>query len=582
MDKNYRVLNPIPYSTGKPASFLAWCFLLISVSCIPDKHPIPKPKEPERPSGEVIRQWQQQKFSMFIHFGLYSIPGGIWDGKKITKGYSEQIRAHANIPRSDYRKLAAQFNPINWNPDSIAVLAKRSGMKSIIITAKHHDGFALFKSRYSDFNIVDATPFKRDLIKELSEACARQQINFGLYYSLIDWDYEGAMPISEHNSDSIPPAHQRLNLDQVEELMSHYGKISEIWFDMGKPTPFQSKELANLVRRLQPGCLISGRIWNDQGDFAVMGDNVTPDFKLGVPWQTPASMFNETWGYRIWQQRGSPEQKAVEKLKAMISVNANGGNYLLNIGPSGDGSVLPFERSVLITMGKWIDDHKDILIGLPVDGPDQKWGVILKNGNGLNLFILNESSKTILVKGLKTIPKRVYETDRPETELEFNSVTGGIEISLGKSTTKKNLFKIIRMEFADHPEIKHPATIESSDRNGFELSIKNAIKYHSFSGKDYYSTKSVVVKLEWRIEMSTDQEFEASLLTTEHSVSETFLLNVNFTPIIINYSKSGGQKDQKTNRVQLRRGINIISLESASPENPHRDPGFSKFKIDLK
>jgi alpha-L-fucosidase len=357
------------------AVFLFSCILLLSACITPRSNP---PAVAASIAGgtlaDGVREWQNQKFSMFIHFGLYSVPAGVWKGRQIGE-YNEQIMAHAKIPKDEYSALANVFNPVNWNPDSVAMLAKIAGMRSIVITSKHHDGFAMYHTKYSPFNVVDATPYKRDILKELAEACRKQGLRFGVYFSLIDWHFPGAMPMSKSNSDSIPPVHHQLNLNQVRELMTDYGPISEVWFDMGKPTPEQSKELASLVRTLQPNCLVSGRIWNDQGDFAVMGDNATPDFRVGTLWQTPASMFHETWGYRSWQVRGDAAQKAVEKLTKLIKIVSNGGNYLLNIGPMGDGSIVPFERDVLTMIGTWFSKNGEAIYNTtPSLLPEQSWG----------------------------------------------------------------------------------------------------------------------------------------------------------------------------------------------------------------
>ena len=143
-------------------------------------------------------------------------------------------------------------------------------------------------------------------------------------------------------------------MHQVEEIMTNYGPISEIWFDMGSLSGQQSKELYDLVSRLQPQCMVSGRLGNDRGDFAVMADNAYPDYKIGVPWQTPASFFDETWSYRSWQERGSLDKKIDEKLRSLVKVVSRGGNFLLNIGPRGDGSVVEFERDALLAMGNWM------------------------------------------------------------------------------------------------------------------------------------------------------------------------------------------------------------------------------------
>ena len=199
--------------------------LLILVACNNTKTTVEQ--KPTESSNPYLEEWENQKFSMFIHWGIYSLPAGIWEGKQIS-GYSEQIKGHAKIPTDDYRKLAKDFNPVNWDADAVAQLAKDAGMKSIVITSKHHDGFCMFDTKYSDFNVVDSTPYKKDVIKELADACQRKGLRFGVYFSLIDWDYEHALPfVSTRNSDSIPPLHHQYNLNQVEELLSNYGPISE-------------------------------------------------------------------------------------------------------------------------------------------------------------------------------------------------------------------------------------------------------------------------------------------------------------------------------------------------------------------
>ena len=220
-------------------------------------------------------------------------------------------------------------------------------MRSIIFTTKHHDGFCMFKTATTDYNSYDATPGKRDFVKELAEACKRGGINFGMYFSLIDWHFPQAYPISSHNCDFITPQHHEFTKQQVTKLLTNYGPISELWFDMGSNTPQQSQELYELVHKLQPDCMVSGRLGNDRYDFAVMADNAYPEGALQTAWQSAASMFNETWSYRSWQERGDVHTKAMEKLRSLINVVSHGGNFLLNIGPKGDGSVVPFEKEVL-------------------------------------------------------------------------------------------------------------------------------------------------------------------------------------------------------------------------------------------
>ncbi len=375
------------------------------------------------------QQWLDQKFSMFIHFGLYSVYGGVYDGKPVERGYSEQIQSFAGIFSDWYANTASQFNPTKWNADEIVQLAKDAGMRSIVFTSKHHDGFCMYHSQYTDFNIVDATPYGRDLMKELADACRRGGIEFSVYYSLIDWNFPHAYPISSHNADPLTPEHYAFNLKQVEEIMTNYGDISEIWFDMGSLTPEQSKGLYELVNRLQPQCMISGRLGNDYVDFAVMADNEYPDYKMNIPWQTAASMFDETWSYRSWQKRGSVQEKVDEKIASLVKVISRGGNFLLNIGPRGDGSVVEFERDVLLQMGKWVKANSEAIYGTkanPFNHPFHGFNVTTKNGA---IYFFAPSGEEIRLKNILTsqplkIDMTALDNEVDNSPFSVNKVTG--------------------------------------------------------------------------------------------------------------------------------------------------------------
>ena len=313
----------------------------------------PLPLAGPRPSAATVQAWQARKFGLFIHFGLYSVLGGVWDGQRITQGYSEQIQSFAPVPIDQYEALAKRFDPTKFDPDAIVALAQAAGMKFIVLTAKHHDGFAMFHTAQNRYNVVDDTPYGRDVVKMLAQACARAHMPFGVYYSTIDWHWmHGQYRVN--NDNPITPAQADFNVAQIRELMSHYGPISEVWFDMGKPTPAQSARFASAVHKLQPQTMVSGRVWNYQGDFTVMGDNREPDVAVEEPWQSPASMFPGTWGYRSWQPRNDLPGKVRENIARLVRVVSAGGNYLLNIGPEGDGSVVPYEAAVLHGVGAWL------------------------------------------------------------------------------------------------------------------------------------------------------------------------------------------------------------------------------------
>ena len=441
------------------------------------------------------QQWIDQKFSMFIHFGLYSVYGGVYNGEPVRRGYSEQIQSFAGIFSDWYASTAQEFNPVKWDPDEIVKLAKDAGMRSIVFTSKHHDGFCMYHSRHTDFNIVDATPYKRDLMKELAEACRRGGIDFSVYYSLIDWNFPQAYPISSHNADPLTEEHYRFNLNQVEEIMTNYGDISEIWFDMGSLTLSQSQGLYELVSRLQPQCMISGRLGNDWVDFAVMADNEYPDYKLGVPWQTAASIFPETWGYRSWQERGEVQPKVEEKIASLIRVISRGGNYLLNIGPRGDGSVVEFERDVLAGIGKWIKANAEAIYGTNANPFDQPfaWGSITTKGNDLFAFVENiPVSSSIRLSGFsgKVSEVRLLASDE---SCRFSQKGNSVVINLPQRISGE-FIPVLKIRFENGFKVV-PSTVVT----GNVLSPQNATPVFGHSSLNYYGGYKSLIGYGWRV-----------------------------------------------------------------------------------
>ena len=468
------------------------------------------------------QKWLDQKFSLFIHFGLYSQYGGVYDDKPVTRGYSEQIQSFAGIFSDWYADAAREFNPVNWNPDSIVALAKKAGMRSIVFTSKHHDGFCMYHSNYTGFNIVDATPYRRDLMKELAEACKRGGIDFAVYFSLIDWHFPQAYPISSHNADPLTPEHYQFNLKQVEEIMTNYGPISEIWFDMGSLTAEQSRGLYELVNRLQPECMISGRLGNNYVDFSVMADNEYPDFKIGVPWQTAASMFDETWGYRSWQERGNPQDKVNEKIASLIKVISRGGNYLLNIGPRGDGSVVDFEKEVLEKMGAWTNANAEAIYGTKANPFPHtfSWGDITTRDNSLYLFV-RKNNQTIDLNGFngKITDVSVLasgEKCRYQQNLKSNSV----QISLPENPENIPVI-VLKVSFEDRFTVL-PTDIVSTGL----LTAENAIPEFGHSSADYYSGYKSLTGYGWHYRKSGTQ-LSPTVYFTENEIGKNIRLTLD-------------------------------------------------------
>jgi alpha-L-fucosidase len=322
--------------------------------------------------------WREARFGMFIHWGLYSIPAGTWDGKQIP-GIGEWIMNNASIPVADYKALAGRFNPVGFSAHDIVALAKGAGMKYIVITAKHHDGFAMFDSKVNGFNIVAATPFKRDPLKELAEECRRQGIKLGFYYSQDqDWTAPGASAILRGNHD--PKTHHwdaaqdgdfdtylhTKAIPQIKELLTNYNTAADafpavVWWDTptANMTPARAAEIVALVNA-HPNL-----IWNNRLGGGYKGDTETPEQYIpaggypGRDWESCMTM-NDTWGFKSYDTNFKSTETL---LRNLIDIASKGGNYLLNIGPDSNGVVPAAEVTRLQEMGRWLRVNGEAIYG---------------------------------------------------------------------------------------------------------------------------------------------------------------------------------------------------------------------------
>ena len=321
--------------------------------------------------------WHEAKFGLFVHWGLYSQLAGEWNGG-YYQGIGEWIMYKARIPLAEYEGVAKEFNPVDFDANAWAQLAKDAGMKYVIITAKHHDGFAMFGSKADKFNIVDATPFQRDPVRELAAACAKRGLKFGVYYSQAqDWHAPGgAIWKGEHEADPIyempkwdagqngdfDTYFEKKAIPQVRELLSNYGPIGVIWFDtpLGVMNSERAAKLYQTVSELQPATLVSGRISKEfQSDYESAGDNEIPDLSRPGAWETPATL-NDTWGFKKHDHHWKTPANVVLKLVDIVS---KGGNYLLNIGPDGKGDIPQPSVEVLQGVGCWLKANGEAIYG---------------------------------------------------------------------------------------------------------------------------------------------------------------------------------------------------------------------------
>ena len=339
-------------------------------------HPVPAIQDRESPAERDARMqwWREARFGMFIHWGLYSIPAGTWNNQQIP-GIGEWIMNNASIPVADYKALAKKFNPVSFNAHDIVALAKSAGMKYIVITSKHHDGFAMFNSEADSFNIVAGSPFKRDPVRELADECRKQGLKLGFYYSQDqDWTAPGGAAYKTGNhaaanhhwdaaqdGDFAQYLHTKA-IPQLKELLASYGDFpAVIWFDTPSTdmTPTLAGEIVSLLNQ-HPKL-----IWNNRLGGGYPGDTETPEQYIpaqGYPnrdWEACMTM-NETWGFKSYDK----DFKTTETLlRNLIDIASKGGNYLLNIGPDAQGNVPPAEIEKLRQIGKWLDQNGEAIYG---------------------------------------------------------------------------------------------------------------------------------------------------------------------------------------------------------------------------
>lgn len=373
--------------------------------------------------------WREARFGMFIHWGIYAVAAGRWKGEFIPS-LGEWIMYNAKIPVEEYEQLAKQFNPVRFDAEEWVSLAERAGMRYLVITAKHHDGFAMFDSPSSDYDIVDATPYGRDIMADLAEACRRHGIRLCFYYSQAqDWHHPGG----EGHWDRADNWHSKTVSEedfaayleekakpQVRELLTQYGPIGLIWFDTPVAiNPEQSQELADLVHELQPECLVNGRVGNEKGDYSSLGDNQIPRGPVEGDWETPATI-NDTWGFKVDDENWKSTETL---LRLLVDLASKGVNYLLNVGPTAEGVIPPESVQRLEEIGAWMDVNSDAIYATqPNPWPwEFEWGrVTVKDGK---LFLhMYEWPGRVSIAGLRNRVRRATLLAAPDQELDVAQI----------------------------------------------------------------------------------------------------------------------------------------------------------------
>tara|TARA_B110000908_G_scaffold171011_1_gene232332 strand:+ start:2805 stop:4313 length:1509 start_codon:yes stop_codon:yes gene_type:complete len=428
-------------------------------------------------------RFNDNKYGMFIHWGLYSQCGGVWQGERMEDGpgtgprVAEWIMRRKEIPREEYAKLADTFNPVKFDADAWVAIAKAAGMKYMVITSKHHDGFALFDSKVNDYNVVKATPFGRDIIRELEQACRKGGISFGVYYShALDWRDGGDSGMKDYCNDKKPQQFLFINrfdpspvsfddyianksLPQVRELVDNYD-LAEIWLDTPIYIPARySFEFYKTIYDANPETLVSQRIGNGFGDIGTPGDNVIPDAVIANTWEGIATT-NNSWGYKSYD---TDWKSPSETLYWLIENVSKGGNFLLNVGPDGSGTIPAESVKNLLEVGKWLKVNGPAIYGtkpwkvshegptdLKIKGTNHRkkeklsfefesndFWFTQKNGKIYAIALARPEGNTVSIQSLKGLSISSIQVLGESGEVKWSETDGAVEVTLPTLETQR-------------------------------------------------------------------------------------------------------------------------------------------------
>jgi alpha-L-fucosidase len=434
-----------------------------------------------------LKWWSDARFGMFIHWGVYSVPAGEWNG---YTNFAEWFLEETHMPVSQYEKFADQFNPVKFDADAWVRAAKNAGAKYIVITSKHHDGFGMFPSKLTDW-CISRTPFKRDPLKELAAACQAQGIHFCLYYSIMDWhspDWGQRRPWNDLAAKDGPPNMDRYDAymkGQLKELLTHYGPIGLLWFDGQWEscwTKARGDDLYRYVRSLQPDIIVNNRVSKPDntagGGFARsegMGDYGTPEqtippagFGPGVYWESCMTM-NDHWGYNKDDHNWKSAQTLVRNL---IDCASKGGNYLLNVGPTSEGVIPAASLERLKEIGDWMRVNREAIYDTEA-GPFTRplpWGRCTAKVEGdvtklyLHVFDWPANGRLFVPQLKNPVQKAYLLADKSEHNLATENLKHGVLVNVPANAATPCSTTVV-LEIAGPPDIEAGPKIEATAAN---------------------------------------------------------------------------------------------------------------------
>ena len=409
---------------------------------------------------DTKQQWfKDAKFGLFIHWGLYALLAGEYNGRK-TDRIAEWIMNDLDIPVEEYEKLASQFNPVEFDAEMIVRKAKEWGMKYIVFTSKHHEGFAMWDSKCSDYNVVKATPYGRDIVRQFREACDKYDMKLGFYYSQAqDWhDPDGYIHRKDNSKKNYRAYLERKCFPQLRELLTEYGDVALIWFDtpMGT-TKEESQKMVDLVKSLQPNCIVSGRIGNELGEYMTTGDNFIPRLPYEGDWEVPATL-NDTWGFNKDDHKWKDPE---EIIRLLVKINSRGGNYLLNIGPEASGHVPDESVRILDEVGKYVNENEEAIFGtkrVGIYAYELDWGMLTRKDHKLYVHVFKPRRRVELINIANKITGAYLVADKRKLEFKTSMTCEGnsaIDVELPEDYFDRKYFSVC-LEMEEEEPIFEP------------------------------------------------------------------------------------------------------------------------------
>jgi alpha-L-fucosidase len=419
-----------------------------------------KKKKESKKMKDTKQQWfKDAKFGLFIHWGLYALLAGEYNGRK-TDRIAEWIMNDLDIPVEEYEKLASQFNPVEFDAEMIVRKAKEWGMKYIVFTSKHHEGFAMWDSKCSDYNVVKATPYGRDIVRQFREACDKYDMKLGFYYSQAqDWhDPDGYIHRKDNSKKNYRAYLERKCFPQLRELLTEYGDVALIWFDtpMGT-TKEESQKMVDLVKSLQPNCIVSGRIGNELGEYMTTGDNFIPRLPYEGDWEVPATL-NDTWGFNKDDHKWKDPE---EIIRLLVKINSRGGNYLLNIGPEASGHVPDESVRILDEVGKYVNENEEAIFGtkrVGIYAYELDWGMLTRKDHKLYVHVFKPRRRVELINIANKITGAYLVADKRELEFKTSMTCEGnsaIDVELPEDYFDRKYFSVC-LEMEEEEPIFEP------------------------------------------------------------------------------------------------------------------------------